>query len=84
MQPGPIDELELKVAVTAAEATARHELAEAIKTVKDDLRRDIKLYVGLGVLGGNAVAAFVMAKFGASPTEAPSAAVDTVRTLIGL
>jgi hypothetical protein len=78
-----INDLELRVALGASEERQRHEVALALKEFKDDVRRDIRLYVGLGVACGNAVAAYVIAKWGPSTNTVPAAA-RAVRHFVGL
>lgn len=74
-----IDELELRVALASSEERARHELSGVLKTVKDDLRRDIKLYCGVGILGGNALAAVIATQL--TPTPAANAARGGLRAI---
>lgn len=78
----PVDKLELEVAIGASQERTRHEYGAALDRVKDDLRRDIKLYVGLGVAAGNALAAIIAAKLG--PSEAASTAARAVRSILPL
>jgi hypothetical protein len=76
----PVDQLELQVAVAASEERSRHAWERDIEHVLADVRRDIKLYTGLGVLAGNAVAAVVISKFGPA-SQIPAAARHVVRLL---
>lgn len=81
-QNASVDELRLRVALEDADDRGRHELSEAIKSVRDDLRRDIKLYVGLGVACGNGIAAVVISRIG--PGSSVPNAAHAVRHLLGL
>lgn len=67
--------LEVSTAIHAAEAKGREELKESIKEVRDELKGSIKLYVGLGVAGGNALVALVSAYVGPHQTQQAASAV---------
>lgn len=49
-----------------------------LNTLKDDVRREMKLWVGLGVAGGNVAAAFVVSAF------KQGAAHSAIQAVIGL
>jgi hypothetical protein len=81
-QIDPVDQLEMRVAIASSEERQRKEFDDRLRSWRDELRRDIRLYVGLGVMGGNAIAAVVIAKVG--PAQPAASAVGAVRHLVGL
>ena len=60
----------------------REVLDEVVESAKSDLRRDIKVYCALGVMGGNVVASVVLAKL--STTQPAQTVTMAARALLGL
>lgn len=82
MERTPVDELELKVAIAASEERQRHDVKETLTEFKQDVRRDLRLYVGLGVACGNAVAAVAIQMLG--PSNSIPSAAHAARQFLGL
>ena len=59
----------------------REELHTVLREFKDDVRHDIKLYVGLGVAGGNAIAAILIAKLSPGTGSTVAAAARAILPL---
>jgi len=89
--PGAVTELQMQQALEARESAAREREGDVadifqatISEAKSDLRRDIKLYCLLGVMGGNAIAAVISAKLGPGPADTVRTTLSGARLLLGL